>query len=299
MKTKILLADDDQGLRKVISFKLNQQGYEVTSVEDGEQALKEIRINKYDLLLSDMRMPGMDGITLLEKAKEIYPQLEVILITAFADISQAVRAIKLGAFDYLTKPFDDEQLFVTIEKVLKFKKLEVENLYLKEQLKNRTELNHITGVSRPYKEMMGLIEKIAPTDANVLLTGESGVGKEVVARIIHNQSSRRDNDLIAVNCAAIPKELIESELFGHVKGAFTGAIKNKKGKFELADGGSLLLDEISELSVELQAKLLRVIQERTIEPVGSESKIEIDIRLMAATNKNLKERVASGDFRED
>jgi len=251
MNRKILLADDDAALRRVIQFKLKQKGYDVTAVENGRDALVKIKNGAYDLLLSDMKMPGMNGIELLAGAKNIAPDLEVILITAFAEISQAVKAVKLGAFDYITKPFDDDQLFSSVEKALKFKNLEDENRLLREQLKNRNFLSNIVGVSRPFKELMNLVDKIAPTEATVLLSGESGTGKEVVAKAIHYKSPRTEREFVAVNCAAIPRDLIESELFGHVKGAFTGAIKDKKGKFELADGGTILLDEISELNIEL------------------------------------------------
>jgi DNA-binding NtrC family response regulator len=299
MSIRILLADDDPALRRVIQFKLKQKGYDVSVAEDGEAALATLKSGRFDLLLSDMKMPKLNGIELLEQAKLVQPDLEVILITAYATISQAVQAVKLGAFDYLTKPFEDEQLYVAIDKALRFRKLEDENKQLKGRLVGRDYLKQIVGISRPFKELMATVEKIAPTDATVLLTGESGTGKELIARAIHYESGRSDKDFIAVNCAAIPKELIESELFGHVKGAFTGAVRDKKGKFELADGGTLFLDEISELRIELQAKLLRVIQERVIEPVGAERRTEIDVRLIAATNVNLKERVAEGKFRED
>ena len=298
MPTRILFADDDAVLRKVIEFKLRQRGYEVTVAANGETALRKLNEEKFDLLLSDMKMPGLNGIELLERGRLVQPDLKVILITAFAAVSQAVEAVKKGAFDYLTKPFEDEQLFVAIEKALKFRQLEDENRALKKQLKTRV-ADRIVGVSQSFRKTLAIVEKIAPTDATVLLTGESGSGKEVFARLIHQQSPRGDKEFVAVNCAAIPRELIESELFGHVRGAFTGAIKDKKGKFELAAGGTLFLDEISELAVELQAKLLRVIQERMVEPVGSEKKTEIDIRLLAATNVNLKQRVNEGSFRED
>lgn len=299
MAASILLADDDAALRRVVQFKLKQRGFDTTAVEDGRQALSVLKKSRYDLLLSDMRMPGINGLELLEQARKIQPDLEVILITAYAEISQAVTAVKLGAFDYLTKPFEDEQLFVAIEKALKFKKLEDENKFLKEQLRSKDFVSQIVGISRPFRELMQVIDKIAPTDATVLITGESGTGKELVAKAIHYKSLRSGNSFVAVNCAAIPRDLLESELFGHVRGAFTGAVKDKKGKFQLAAGGTLLLDEISELNIELQAKLLRAIQERVIEPVGSEKKIEIDVRLIAATNLNLKERVRDGGFRED
>jgi two-component system NtrC family response regulator len=299
MNRKILLADDDAALRRVIQFKLKQKGYDVTAVEDGRAALASLKASRYDLLLSDMKMPGMNGIELLEKARGVQPDLEVILITAFAEISQAVQAVKLGAFDYLTKPFEDDQLFVTIEKALRFRKLEDENKLLRQQLQDKDFLGRIVGISTPFKAMMAVVEKIAPSDATVLISGESGTGKELVARAIHLKSPRVENDFVAVNCAAIPRELIQSELFGHVKGAFTGAVRDKKGKFELASGGTILLDEISELNIELQAKLLRVIQERVIEPVGSEKKTEIDVRIIAATNLDLRERINEGKFRED
>ncbi len=299
MATRILLADDDAALLRVIQFKLKQRGYDVTAVSDGEQALQALKESRYDLLLSDMRMPKLDGLELLEEARQVQPDLEIILITAYATVSQAVEAVKLGAFDYLTKPFEDGQLFVAIDKALKFRRLQDENRYLRGQLSGRQYLDGIVGVSRPFKQMMAMVEKIAPTDATVLLTGPSGTGKEVIARAIHHRSHRSEGAFVAVNCAAIPRDLIESELFGHVKGAFTGAVKDKKGKFELAEGGTLLLDEIGELGIDLQAKLLRVIQERTVEPIGAERKHDIDIRLIAATNSDLRKQVALGNFRED
>lgn len=295
----VLLADDDNALRRVIQFKLQKQGYEVTAVENGEEALKELRQRSFDLLIADIRMPKVDGIQLLEESSGIQPDIKVILMTAYATVPQAVKAVKLGAFDYLTKPFDDDELFLIIEKAFQFKKLEKENILLKSQLQEWTGSKSVVGVSKAFKEMMSMVEKIAPTDASVLLSGESGTGKEVVARAIHSKSTRSGNSFVAVNCAAIPRDLIESELFGHERGAFTGAVKNKKGKFELADTGTLLLDEISELGIDLQAKLLRAIQERVIEPVGSEKSIEVDVRLIATSNVNLRERVAAGKFRED
>ena len=297
---RILLADDDAALRKVVQFKLKQRGYQVTATADGDEALAALSEGRYELLLSDMRMPRLNGIELLKQARKIQPDIEVILMTAYAAVSQAVEAVKLGAFDYLTKPFDDDQLFVTIEKAVKYKKLETENKLLKEQLTSfGRSRQQMVGVSTAFKQLLELINKVAPTDATILITGESGTGKELVARTIHRQSTRAGHEFIAVNCAAIPRELLESELFGHVRGAFTGAVKDKIGKFEQADGGTLLLDEISELGIELQAKLLRAIQERVIEPVGSERRTEIDVRMLAATNVNLHERVAAGKFRED
>jgi two-component system NtrC family response regulator len=299
MPLRILLADDDAALRKVIGYKLKRRGFDVVAVENGLEAMALLDSRTFDLLLSDMRMPKMGGLDLLEAAKKKRPGLEVILMTAYADVSQAVKAVKLGAFDYLTKPFDDDQLFMSIERALKFRNLEEENKKLRDQLDGRPTGPKVIGVSKPIRDILAMVGKIAPTEATVLLSGESGSGKEVIARLIHHQSQRSNGPFVAVNCAAIPRELIESELFGHVKGAFTGAVRDKKGKFELAESGTLLLDEIGQLGIELQAKLLRVIQERTIEPVGGEKSIEIDVRLLAATNDNLKERVQQGKFRED
>jgi DNA-binding NtrC family response regulator len=299
MSARILLVDDDAGLRRIVQFKLAKQGYQVTSAADGAEALSLLKSNRFDLILSDLKMPNLGGLELLEQVKKHQSDTEVILMTAFATVSQAVQAVKLGAFDYLTKPFEDEQLFLAIEKGLRVRRLQEENKQLKEQLKGTSGGRKMVGISPAFRNMSSLIDKIASTDATVLITGESGTGKELVARVIHQLSGRHQRDFVAVNCASIPKDLIESELFGHVKGAFTGAIRDKRGKFELADGGTLFLDEISELGFELQAKLLRVIQERVIEPVGSEKTQGVDVRLLAATNVNLRDRVAAGQFRDD
>ena len=296
---KILLTDDDRSLRRVLQFKLEKYGFEVTAVESGSDALRELESRPFDLLLSDIRMPGMDGLELLERARSLRTALKVILITAHATVAQAVQAVKLGAFDYITKPFEDDELLLTINKALKYAQLEEENRELKGKLAASKRAPRLIGVSTAFKNLMSLINKIAPSEATVLITGPSGTGKELVARRIHAKSGRPNSDFIAVNCAAIPANLIESELFGHVKGAFTGAIRNKRGKFELADGGTIFLDEISELAIDLQAKLLRVLQERVIEPVGSEKQIEVDVRVVAATNTHLESRVAANQFRED
>jgi two-component system NtrC family response regulator len=278
---------------------LKKNGHEVTAVEDGQLAIDRLKKDRWDVLLSDIKMPNVDGIELLEHAKHLHPDLKIILITAHATISQAVEAVKLGAFDYITKPLEDDELLAVIDKATAFRELEKENKLLKGRLAQKEQTTKLIGVSKSFKEMMKIVDKIAATDATVLLTGGSGTGKELVARAIHTKSGRAGREFIAVNCGAIPSELIESELFGHVKGAFTGAIRDKKGKFELADAGTILLDEVGELAVELQVKLLRVLQERIVEPVGSESSKQIDVRVIGATNIDLQKRVAQGRFRPD
>jgi len=296
---RILLADDDASLRRVLQFKLEKERHDVTAVEDGEAALNQLRSDRWDLLLSDIRMPVVDGVELLEMAKQLQPGLKVILMTAHATVTQAVQAVKLGAFDYITKPFEDDELTTAIKRAATFRDLEKENKELRGRLEVSEPSRKMIGVSKPFKTMMAVIDQIAATDATVLLSGPSGTGKELVARTIHAKSGRTGGDFVAVNCGAIPSELTESELFGHVEGAFTGAIRDKKGKFELADGGTILLDEISELASDHQVKLLRVLQERIIEPVGSEITRRIDVRVIGATNVDLQRQVRQRKFRED
>ena len=295
---RILLADDDPSLCRVLQLKLQKHGYKVAAVANGRTALEQLEREQFDLLLSDIRMPGLDGIELLGEVQKQRPEMKVVLITAYATIVQAVEAVKLGAFDYITKPFDDGQLFTTVEKALAFGRLESENRRLRSQL-HGCNSGIMVGTSTPFQAMMTTIEKIAKTDATVLLIGASGVGKELVARCIHRHSARAEGNFVAVNCAAIPRDLIESELFGHVRGAFTGAVRDRKGRFEQAEGGTILLDEIGDLALDLQAKLLRVLQERVVEPVGADRPQAIDVRILGSTNVDLEQRVAAGAFRGD
>ncbi|MFH0777593.1 MAG: sigma-54 dependent transcriptional regulator [Candidatus Eisenbacteria bacterium] len=299
MSHKILLADDDESLRRVMEFRLRQDGYDVSSAADGVQAWRALEAERFDLLISDMRMPELDGLDLMSRALKLQPRIKVILITAYATVQQAVEAVKLGAFDYITKPFEQEELGVVIKKALDFERLESENMELRRRLESIATGSNIVGTSRAIRRVIELVEKVAPTDAIILITGDTGTGKEVVARAIHGRSPRASHDFIPVNCAAFPRELIESELFGHVKGAFTGAIKDKKGKFRIADGGTIFLDEIGDLAVELQAKILRVVQDKVVEPIGSEKSFSVDTRVIAATNTDLRARVQAGTFRED
>ena len=299
MPPKILIIDDDSSLRRVLEYNLQQEGYDVTTAADGESGLKLFVEQSPAIVITDLKMPGMGGFQLLSAVKERSPSTVVIVLTAFGAIDTAVEAMKLGAFDYLTKPFNREELKLTVRKGLQLRGLSEENRLLKEELSGRAEFHSIVGTSRAMEGVFSVVRKVADTEATVLITGESGTGKELVARAIHTGSSRRGAPFVAVNCAAIPKDLLESELFGHVKGAFTGAIRDKEGKFQLAEGGTIFLDEVGDLPVELQPKLLRVLQERVVEPVGGTSGQRIDVRVVAATNANLEKWIAEGRFRED
>ncbi|HBZ01531.1 MAG TPA: DNA-binding response regulator, partial [candidate division Zixibacteria bacterium] len=253
----------------------------------------------FHLLISDMKLPGKSGIELLQEAKKLYPGLPLVFITAFGTIEKAVEAMKLGAFDYITKPFDRDEFLLTIEKALEFQRLKEENQKLRSELSGHDIFSDIIGSSHAMQDIFATIKKVAATDATVLIYGESGTGKELVAKAIHRSGDRCQKELVTVNCAAIPKDLLESELFGYVSGAFTGAIKDKIGKFVLADGGTIFLDEIGDLHPELQSKILRVLQERVVEPLGTNKTIAVDIRVIAATNQDLASRVRDGLFRED
>jgi two-component system NtrC family response regulator len=278
---------------------LEEAGYSVDKAASAGEGLAAIGRQRPDLVLSDVKMPGGDGIELLGDIKSADPSLPVIILTAFGSVETAVEAMKRGASDYLTKPISRDDLTLTVAKTLKLHRLEAENAHLRDSLSERFRFENIVGVSPPIQELFDALRKIAPTDATVLITGESGTGKELIARAIHFNSPRRGARMVTVNCAAIPHDLLESELFGHVRGAFTGAIRNKPGKFELAHGGTLFLDEIGSMPMALQAKLLRALQEREVERVGDDHPREVDVRVMAATNRSLPPRIQAGEFRED
>lgn len=295
---RILIADDDPGLRRVMQIQLEEAGYAVTTAADGQQALAALEECKPALVITDLKMPGMDGLELLKKLRSSQPDLTVIIITAFGSIQTAVQAMKAGAYDYLTKPIDYENLLLVVERALERQRLLEEVQVLRSNLNAKYGFENIIGRSPALMRALELAARAARTDATVLITGETGTGKELVARAIHQNSPRSSRPFVTVNCGAIPRELLESELFGHVKGSFTGAVANRRGKAELADGGTLFLDEIGELPLELQVKLLRLVQHGEVEKVGGATG-QVDVRILAATNRNLLARIEDGAFRED
>jgi DNA-binding NtrC family response regulator len=299
MKPKILVIDDDTSLRRVLEYNLQTEGYQVQTASSGEEGIYWFGQCQPSLVITDMKMPGMDGLMVLKAIKERSPEALVIIITAFATVDVAVEAMKAGAHDYITKPFNRDQLRLTVKKALQFGGLTEENKRLKHELSDKTDFRTIVGSSKEMEKVFDVVRKVADTEAAVLVTGESGTGKELVARSIHANSSRRDAPFVAINCAAIPRDLLESELFGHVKGAFTGAIRDKTGKFQQAEGGTLFLDEVGDLPVELQPKLLRALQEKEVEPVGGTTVQKLDVRIVSATNLDIDKAIADGTFRED
>ncbi|MBI5048306.1 MAG: sigma-54-dependent Fis family transcriptional regulator [Deltaproteobacteria bacterium] len=298
-KEKILIVDDEKGIRDFLEIMLKKEGYKVASVSSGEEALKLTGQTSYELVISDIRMKGMDGVELLKKVKEINPDTIVLMITAYASVDTAIDAMKAGAYDYITKPFKIDEVKHIIKNALDRKRLETENILLKKELKSRYGFANLIGTSRKMLEVYEIIKRVSDTKTNILITGESGTGKELVARAIHYEGSRKDKPFVPINCGAIPENLLESELFGHQKGAFTGAIANKSGLFEMANGGTIFLDEITELPIQLQVKLLRVIQERNFRRVGGVEDISVDVRIIAASNKEIGKEVKEGRFRED
>ena len=295
----ILIVDDEPNYQIVLSEILKDEGYEVFTANSGLAGLPIVYSTDLDLVLSDMKKPGMDGIAFLEKIKEYNKELPVILITAYAEVEKAVEAMRLGAFTYLAKPFSNQQLLAGVRKAIEHYGLIREIRRLRDEATPRSGFGGMIGKSPSMRAVYQLIEKVAPTPSSVLITGESGTGKELVARAIHNHSPRRDAPFISVNCAALSEHLLESELFGHEKGAFTDAVVMRKGRFELADTGTLFLDEVGEMPPQLQAKLLRVLQDKSFERVGGNATLQVDVRILAATNKELKDEVDKGHFRED
>jgi DNA-binding NtrC family response regulator len=295
----ILVVDDNENMQFILSNILQEKGYEVECVGNGLEAIKKVRDRVPDLVLLDIRLPGKNGLEVLKKLREMYKEIIVIMITAYGDVKSAVSTIKAGAYDYVTKPFDNEELIHTIKRALKTYKLNREVKILREKLTEQAEMNKVMGNSPEVKKILKQVELVSPTNISVIIQGKSGTGKEVIANMIHQKSNRADNPFIAVDCGAIPETLVESELLGYEKGAFTGADTHKKGEFELADGGTLFLDEISNLPLAAQAKLLRVLQERKLRRIGGSKTIEVDIRIVVATNLNLLDMVNEGNFRED
>ena len=296
---RILVVDDDPLMLDFLKEALLRQGYKVDTAEDGEEALRKVEEKGYDLVITDVRMPGVDGMTVLESVKRDFADTEVVVITAYGTIRNAVEAMKMGAYDYLTKPFSVEEVEVVVQRALERKRLISENIRLKRELEKVQGLRTLVGQSPAMRKVLEMIEMVAPTKATVLIQGESGTGKELVADAIHRLSPRKNGPFVKVNCAAIPESLVESELFGHEKGAFTHAVKRSRGRFEMADGGTLLLDEIGEITPAVQAKLLRVLQDGTFQRVGGEGTLKVDVRVIATTNRDLWKAVQEGKFRED
>jgi DNA-binding NtrC family response regulator len=296
---RILVVDDEEQMRDLLAKVLERKGYQVSVSGDGAEALALLEKEPADLVVTDVRMPGLNGMEALRAIKELNPEIVVIIMTAFGSIDQAVQAVKEGAYDYINKPFKIDEILLTIEKALEERHLRHEVSTLRQELRTRYHFENLIGKSRAMQEIFGLIEQVAGSRSTVMVYGKSGTGKELVAKAIHYNSPRSTKAFVAVNCAAIPAELLESELFGHEKGAFTGAIATKVGKFELATGGTLFLDEIGHMRLDLQAKILRALQEREIERVGGTRTIKIDVRVLAATNRDLKKGIEEGTFRED
>lgn len=295
----VLVVDDDINLVKVVEYNLAEEGYKVLTASSGEQGLEILLENHVDLVLTDIRMPGMDGMEFLRRIQAQWPNMQVILVTAFAAIDSAVEAIKAGAVDYIGKPFNKDDLKYKAKKALETRRLQEENLKLRTELAQQKGLHGIIGRSSAMRKVFDLVTHVAASDSTILITGASGTGKELVARAIHHLSHRSSEPWVAINCAAIPRDLLESDLFGHVRGAFTGAIRDHTGKFELADKGSIFLDEIGDIDISLQPKLLRVLQEHEVQRVGDTKTTKVNVRIIAATQENLLKKVSKEQFRED
>ncbi len=300
-KPSVLVVDDESGILDTLRILLRNEGFEVTTAQGGKAGLEQIRSGAHDLILSDVRMPQVSGLDILNAAREQDPMTPVILMTAQASLQSAISAVNSGAFYYIQKPFSNDELVAILRRACEFRAVRVENKQLKQEIRRRdkTAVTRPIGKSKRFMELLKLAEHVAPTESTVLIQGESGTGKEVVARYIHNLSTRADGPFMSINCGALPENLLESELFGHVKGSFTGAVRDKQGLFAAARGGSFFLDEVGEMPASLQVKLLRVLQEREAIPVGATEAIPVDVRIIAATNRELEEEIRRGNFRSD
>ena len=296
---KILIIDDEKSILDLLSVVFKKEGYSVETSLSAKTALELIDKEEFDLILTDIKLPQMSGMKILKYVKEKYPAMPVVMITAYGTIKQAIEALKMGAMDYIVKPFNMEELKIIVAQGLENRRIQQENVLLKKDLEEKYGMNNMVGKSKKMLEVYNLIEKIAVTDSTVLISGESGTGKEIAARAIHFHSRRRERPFVSINCGALPENLLESELFGHVKGSFTGAIANKKGMFETAEKGTLFLDEVGEMSPWTQVKLLRTLQDRKVRRVGGTDEFPIDVRIIGATNQDLKKRIEEGKFRED
>lgn len=299
MKPRILAVDDEESIREFLEIMLKKEGYDVTTAEDGQKAQEILKKKSFDMVISDLQMPNVTGMELLKHVKDNYPDLVFMIITAFGTTESAVEAMKLGAYDYITKPFKIDEVRIVIANALRSKNLEVENRSLKKEMQKEYSFQNLVGNSEKMHAIYELIKRVSQTPTNVLITGESGTGKEMVAKAIHVNGPLKNKPFVTINCGAIPENLMESEMFGHKKGSFTGAIQDKVGLFEVADGGTLFLDEVGELPLSIQVKLLRAIQERVIRRVGATDDQKIDVRIIAATNRDLEEMIRQGMFRED
>ncbi len=296
---RVLIIEDEKIMRITLEDFLKSKNYDVYTSENGLNGIDIFKREEIDCVITDVRLPDIDGLSILKEVKSIKPDVPVIIITAFGTIQMAVSAMKLGAFDYITKPFSLDEFIIVLDRAIELKKIKEENIDLKRKFDNIISKHYLIGESRQIKEIYEISNRIADLDSSVLITGETGTGKELVANIIHYGGKRKDKPFVKINCSAIPGELIESELFGYERGAFTGAVSKKIGKFEFADGGTLFLDEIGDFPLHLQPKLLRVLQDKVIERIGGNKSIQVDVRIIAATNKNLLEEVKKGNFRED
>ena len=295
----ILVIDDEAAQRDVLTGYLKKKGYKIFSASSGEEGIEAVKGNLVDIILSDYKMPDLNGIEVLEQAKKINPEISFVIVTAYGTVENAVKAMRLGAFNYISKPVDLDELDLMIERIIEHKNLKSENQLLKNQLQEKYKISSIVSQSHKMEEVINIAARVADSKATVLITGENGTGKEVLAKAIHYMSSRKEKPFVAVNVPALTETLLESELFGHEKGAFTGAEKMKKGRFEVANGGTLFLDEVGDIPQPIQVKLLRILQEHQFERVGGTEKIEVDVRIIAATNKDLEQKIKEGAFRED